>query len=758
MAASDMVLGLVKFIIHVYGLITLPFYFLYYRCFKPRDAIEMTKARFVSTSSNEITYKAVPYHSRYTEEMMKHPDNMDTMEKVARWLVTKYNERQCLGTRLLLGEEKVNNNDGKSTTKFIQGEYIWITYSDLERLSRSFARGLLERGVKPRDKVCIFADTRAEWLVAAWACWRNSIAVVTVYTNLGEDGIAYCINQMQVTTVITSSTLIEKLSSTIKQLPSVTDIIYFENPLDRKAIESPADGVDVISFNQLINIGSKSSHALSPPNPEDIAVVMYTSGSTGNPKGVLLTHLNMVSALQALIPAVTKVTDRGGVSAGELGDGSYIGYLPLAHVLEMLAEHVMLTIGVKIGYSSALTLTDTSPGIRAGDDGDLSILKPIGMCCVPLILDRIYKGIQKKIALRGDVMRGLISFCIEYRSGWVERGFDTPIMNFIIFKKFRAITGGNLKLIICGGAPLSQEPQKFISTCLGAPVMQGYGLTETTATACISDSVDFELGHVGPPLMGVHLKITDWDEGGYTVQDPQGPRGEIVIGGKHVAAGYYLMPDKTKEEFYEEDGVRFFKTGDIGQVLEGGRVKIIDRKKDLVKLQAGEYVSLGKVESNLKVIPVVDNICVYADPSKNAVVSLLLPNRENIQVIAAEIYGNDVTHSFENLCVDPHVNRRVLDLIKQQGASAGLVKFEIPKAVHLVVDEWTPESGMVTAAFKLKRKPIEIRYKKDIEAMYLSLELPPNKSVAVWMEDHDERANGKSNGIHLNQVSPQREE
>lgn len=110
------------------------------------------------------------------------------------------------------------------------------------------------------------------------------------------------------------------------------------------------------------------------------------------------------------------------------------------------------------------------------------------------------------------------------------------------------------------------------------------------------------------------------------------------------------------------------------------------------------------------------------------------------------------------MCVDPHVNRRVLDLIKQQGASAGLVKFEIPKAVHLVVDEWTPESGMVTAAFKLKRKPIEIRYKKDIEAMYLSLELPPNKSVAVWMEDHDERANGKSNGIHLNQVSPQREE
>ena len=216
---------------------------------------------------------------------------------------------------------------------------------------------------------------------------------------------------------------------------------------------------------------------------------------------------------KALIPATAKVIEQEEVSAGELADESYIGYLPLAHVLEMLAEHIMLTMGIKIGYSSALTLTDTSPGIRPGDDGDISVLRPVGMACVPLIIDRLYKGIQKKIAQRGEVMRGLIRFCIEYRSAWIERGYDTPIMNAIIFKKFRAVTGGNLKLMLCGGAPLSEEPQKFISTCLGVPVMQGYGLTETCATACIADSIDLELGHVGPPLMGVHLKVCTFNYG-----------------------------------------------------------------------------------------------------------------------------------------------------------------------------------------------------------------------------------------------------
>ena len=178
-------------------------------------------------------------------------------------------------------------------------------------------------------------------------------------------------------------------------------------------------------------------------------------------------------------------------------------------------------------------------------------------------------------------------------------------------------------------------------------VVLGYGLTESTATASISDPQDLTTGHVGPPLEGVDIKIVNWEEGGYTVQDACGPRGEIMIGGMHIAKGYYNMPEKTREDFFTEDGKQYFKTGmlyiffqrifsffiflspgDIGQILENGSIKIIDRKKDLVKLQAGEYVSLGKVESNLKIHPIVENICLYAESSSNATVALVTPDEE----------------------------------------------------------------------------------------------------------------------------------
>ena len=193
--------------------------------------------------------------------------------------------------------------------------------------------------------------------------------------------------------------------------------------------------------------------------------------------------------------------------------------------------------------------------------------------------------------------------------------------------------------------------------------------------------------------------------------------GEICIGGGNVATGYYKLPEKTREDFFkDEEGRRWFRTGDIGEMAPDGTLRIIDRKKDLVKLQYGEYVSLGKVESELKTCPLVENVCVYGDPTQSYVVSLVVPDRNKLTTLAEKLGLGHL--AFEQMCTDKELTTTILKELATHGRKAGLEKFELPGAVTLCTELWTPESGLVTAAFKLKRKPIQEYYQKDLKRMY----------------------------------------
>ena len=224
-------------------------------------------------------------------------------------------------------------------------------------------------------------------------------------------------------------------------------------------------------------------------------------------------------------------------------------------------------------------------------------------------------------------------------------------------------------------------------------------------------------GRVGAPFSMNDIKLINWDEGNYRVTNKPYPQGEIVIGGENVSQGYYKLPGKTAEDFFEEDGKRWFRTGDIGEFWPDGVIKIIDRKKDLVKLQAGEYVSLGKVEAEMKTCPVVENICVYGDPSKNYCVALVVANEKVLGEIAASL---GITGEFEELCSNKIIEKAVLKELVEHSKKSRLEKFEIPAAITLCKDVWSPDMGLVTAAFKIKRKDIQERYKADINRMYAS--------------------------------------
>jgi len=230
------------------------------------------------------------------------------------------------------------------------------------------------------------------------------------------------------------------------------------------------------------------------------------------------------------------------------------------------------------------------------------------------------------------------------------------------------------------------------------------------------DLYDKNIGLTGPPLICCDIKLVNWEEGNYRVKDRPYPRGEIHVGGANVTVGYFRQVARTKEDFYEEDGKRWFRTGDIGQFHPEGVLQIIDRKKDLVKLQFGEYVSLGKVESELKTSFLLDNICVYADPTKMFAVALVIPNPEHLQALIVKS-GIKWT-SIEVAVANPKVEKLVLDEIKKYAVNRRLEKFEIPQAIKLLSEVWTPDTGLVTAAFKLKRRSIQERYQHLIDRMY----------------------------------------
>jgi long-chain acyl-CoA synthetase len=278
------------------------------------------------------------------------------------------------------------------------------------------------------------------------------------------------------------------------------------------------------------------------------------------------------------------------------------------------------------------------------------------------------------------------------------------------------MVGGNLRLMATGGAPVSADTHNFVRNCFCCPLLQAYGLTETAAAVTMADENDLKSGHVGAPTVGVSIMLEDWPEGGYHATDKPHPRGEILIGGDMVSKGYYLMEEKTREDFFEKDGIRYFRSGDIGEILDNGCIKIIDRKKDLVKLQFGEYVSFGKLEAEYKTLSIVDNICTYGDSTQNYVVALVVPNLKQLHLLATQLNMEDKSH--EELCTDPTVEKTVLQMMTQHGVKTKLVKQEIPQRVKLVTEIWTPDSGLVTAAYKLKRKAIQDKYQHLIDQMY----------------------------------------
>lgn len=647
--------------------------------------------------------------------------------------VYKYANFNTLGVRELFSIDDDIQPNGKIFKKLSLGSYKWTTYEMVLKRVNNLSNGLLKIGLKSNDSIMLFAETRPEWLISALACFRVKAPVVTLYSTLGIDALAYGINQTNASMLLTSGDQLPKIQKILTKVKCITHIVVIGDKFNEKSIanfrKQNSDRLTVYTTSELETIGLEANvHELiySKPGKDDIAVIMYTSGSTGNPKGVMISHLNLITSLKTVIKRLGTI---------KLEKDIYIAYLPLAHVLELCCELGCLLNGIRVAYSSPQTIADNSTAIKKGQKGDLRVLKPTIMAAVPVVLERLSKTVYEKLSTTSWLKQLFFQHAYKQKLLYYRYGYSTPLLDRVLFKRINnAVVGGKLRLLVCGGALLSREVHEFAQVCL-SPVMQAYGLTETCSSALSQLPNQTDTGTVGSVIPCSEIRLVDWPEAGYRCTDKPNPRGEIYIGGNNVAVGYYNMPEKTASEFIHINGVRYFKTGDIGEMLANGNMKIIDRKKDLVKLSGGEYVALNKVESILKLLTFIDNCCVIAQSGKSECICLICPNNKKL---VEYLSGNDQAKrsSIEQRLVRfKTINEKVIELkqildedpdtvsllhskVLEHCLKQGLEKFETPKKLIFVKEIWTPDTGLVTDSLKLKRREIQSFYMSEISSVY----------------------------------------
>lgn len=651
-----------------------------------------------------------------------------TVVEVLRLTCKKHGGRRAVGQRDLIKIHDVEEGGIMRKKMELTNTFSWMSYHEYGQRVSSLATGLANVGLRPRDKVVLLAETQRDWMTCALAAWSCDAQLVTLYATLGEAGILHGLLETNATMVITDdkqAAILMKLLSRSKVKVVVTMQIADDAIVQK--IKVARCGCYAVS--ELVETGSQGLKPVGTceprgaNNPKDTALVMYTSGTTGQPKGVVLSHANIIAALAGF-----EHNMQGRVTEEDV----YLAYLPLAHIMELVAELYVINHGAAIGYGSPHTLVQGGVKLKTPESqGDAPLLQPTIMVFAPAVLDKLRAGVQAQREKLSEHLKKLWDCGISSGRRRFERGIigANVLCNEVVFKKVQANVGGRLKYILSGSAPVSKELQSFCQTVLGVPIRQGYGLTETTGGATCAAALDNAHGSVGPPAAHAVLRLADWQEGGYLNIDRHNPaigmrRGEVLIGGPTVCQGYYVNahePDpelerRNREDFEVIDGIRYFRTGDIGQIRKNGTLEIIDRKKDLWKGPNGEYVSLTKVEAAIKLCKFVEGTMSYGRVGENFHVSIVSPAKGPIMALAKEL--GEGGEDLESVCANKKVLETVAATCKASCRESRLQDFEIPKEVALVPDQWTPENDCLTAAMKLRRAALTAKYKNVLDSLY----------------------------------------
>ncbi|KAA8574813.1 hypothetical protein EYC84_004060 [Monilinia fructicola] len=629
--------------------------------------------------SSQVPGESIPRRNiRYPELLAGPEPGIETVFDIVQQSSRRFGDARALGSRKLV--EK--HNETKKVKKIIDGHtqevdkvwtyfemsgYEYLSFKDYEATVLSVGAGLRKLGLVKDDRVHLFATTSAHWLSIAHGSMSQSMPIVTAYDTLGVEGLRHSLIQTKAKAIFLEPQLLKTLLESLGHLNHIEYVIYntdgdTELSLSSiRALKKSHSHLTLLSYEELVDLGRSYPIEAVPPQAEDLCCIMYTSGTSGPPKGVSLSHKNVVAAVAG---ANSIVGDYLGPS------DTLLAYLPLAHIFEFVFENACLYWGALMGYGHPRTLSEAS---MKNCKGDILELRPTLLVGVPSVWETVKKGVIANVNKSGPIIRSLFWSAFYTKRFLSRRGLPgSNLLDTIVFNKVKQATGGKLRFCLNGAGPISQQTQEFISLTI-TPMISGYGSTETSAP----------------------------------------PQGEIWVRGPSVMSGYYDNIAETREAL-TPDG--WFQTGDIGEWDKHGHLKIIDRKKNLVKTINGEYIALEKLESVYRAATVVANICIYVSSREAHPIALVVPAEPALKKLAESIGVSG--HGIDDLVHDDSVRREVLRQMQAVGKKAGLAGMEIIQGVVLADEEWTTMNKLVTATTKLNRKAIFEKYRKNIDGVY----------------------------------------
>jgi long-chain acyl-CoA synthetase len=570
-------------------------------------------------------------------------------------------------------------------------EALWHPISSAELLRRvaGLSMAFVELGVKPGDRVGLFATNRPEWHTADFAITGAGAITVPVYFNESPDRMTYILSHAGAKVVVVcGAPQLEKLLACRPRLPELEHIIIADAGTDvpteclrYETLIASAGGAEVAAYRM------RASQVL----PGQLASIIYTSGTTGEPKGVMLTHTNICS----------NATDSWSASELKPGLDLALSFLPLAHIYGRTMDYVLFFNGISIAYVEDVNFLATA----------LLEVKPTVLAAVPRVFEKMYARIVEKGSKNTGIKRKLFDWAMDVAkraAPWrCHAGSASPFLKLqwaladkLVYAKIRQGTGGQLRIVFSGGAPLSKDLAEFFWS-IGVLIYQGYGLTETSPVLT-SNHPKNRVGSSGKPIANVLISIAS--------------DGEILAKGPCVMQGYYKSPDATREVI-GEDG--WFHTGDIGYLDPDNYLFITDRKKDLLKTAAGKFVAPQPIENALKTSPYILNAMVVGDQRK-FVVALLVPNPVTVESKAAE---QGITFaSDKEMVAHPWVRKLIEDEVAR--LTTHLAQWETIKRFALLPDDFTFDNGGLTFTMKLKRRVVEQKYRDVISQLYSDVPEP----------------------------------